>query len=83
LLFVEGNGSIDQIGRVATWDGSIPGCVHQNHLIRFRASERVLPEYALIWMMAPQGREQLIEQAISPTRPTIHRSFYFFICSLQ
>jgi type I restriction enzyme, S subunit len=65
LLFVEGNGSIDQIGRVAIWDGSIPGCVHQNHLIRFRASELVLPEYALLWMMAPQGREQLIEQAIS------------------
>jgi type I restriction enzyme S subunit len=65
LLFVEGNGSIDQIGRVAIWDGSIPRCVHQNHLIRFRASERVLPEYALVWMMAPQGREQLIEQAIS------------------
>jgi type I restriction enzyme S subunit len=65
LLFVEGNGSIDQIGRVALWDGSIPGCGHQNHLIRFRPSARALPEYVLIWMMAPQGREQLIQQAIS------------------
>jgi type I restriction enzyme S subunit len=32
LLFVEGNGSKDQIGRVAIWDGSIDPCVHQNHL---------------------------------------------------
>jgi type I restriction enzyme S subunit len=65
LLFVEGNGSIDQIGRVAVWDGSIQNCVHQNHLIRFRASEGLLPHYALIWMMAPQGRQQLIDQAVS------------------
>ena len=31
LLFVEGNGSKEQIGRVAIWDGSIEGCLHQNH----------------------------------------------------
>nr|HMQ22290.1 restriction endonuclease subunit S [Planctomycetota bacterium] len=30
LLIVEGNGSPDQIGRVALWDGSIENCVHQN-----------------------------------------------------
>jgi type I restriction enzyme S subunit len=65
LLFVEGNGSIDQIGRAAIWDGSISGCVHQNHLIRFRPSSRVLSEYLLIWMMSVPGREQLTQQAIS------------------
>ena len=33
LLFVEGtNGSIEQIGRVAIWDGSDPDMTHQNHL---------------------------------------------------
>ena len=36
LLVVEGNGSIDQIGRVALWDGSISPCVHQNHIIKVR-----------------------------------------------
>ncbi|EBW2381260.1 restriction endonuclease subunit S, partial [Salmonella enterica subsp. enterica serovar Enteritidis] len=36
LLIVEGNGSLDQIGRVAMWDGEHPGCAHQNHLIRAR-----------------------------------------------
>jgi type I restriction enzyme, S subunit len=46
LLFVEGHGNIDEIGRCAIWDGSITECVHQNHLIRFRVKENfVLPEY--------------------------------------
>jgi type I restriction enzyme S subunit len=65
LLFVEGNGSLDQIGRVALWDGSIERCVHQNHLIKFRAAERVLPSFVLFQMMAPDGRQQLIEKATS------------------
>ena len=29
LLVVEGNGSPEQIGRVAVWDGSVDPCVHQ------------------------------------------------------
>lgn len=65
LLFVEGNGSIDQIGRVARWDGSVAKCVHQNHLIRLRVSPPNLPEFVLFAMMAKQGREQLIENAVS------------------
>ena len=32
LLFVEGNGSIEQIGRVAVWNGAIEPCAHQNHI---------------------------------------------------
>jgi restriction endonuclease S subunit len=44
LLVVEGNGSADQIGRAAVWDGSIKNCVHQNHLIRVRPFH-VLPKY--------------------------------------
>ncbi|MGI5145923.1 restriction endonuclease subunit S [Plantactinospora sp. CA-294935] len=45
LLVVEGNGSPDQIGRAAVWDGSIENCVHQNHLIRVRPSGAILPAY--------------------------------------
>ena len=65
LLFVEGNGSVDQIGRVAVWDGSIAECVHQNHLIRFVAGDGVMPRFVLYAMMSPIGRERLMEKAIS------------------
>lgn len=65
LLVVEGNGSVEQIGRVALWDGSIESCVHQNHLIKVRCTE-VLPSwYALIWCMSPHGREQIRRVASS------------------
>lgn len=50
LLVVEGNGSPDQIGRAAVWDGSIPHCVHQNHLIRVRPSDAISAKYLeLVW----------------------------------
>jgi type I restriction enzyme S subunit len=64
LLIVEGNGSIDQIGRVALWDGSIPVCSHQNHLIRARTGPRIVPEFLLFWMISPLGR-QYIERVAS------------------
>ena len=65
LLVVEGNGSPDQIGRVALWNGSIAPCVHQNHLIkvRLRGAE---PRWVLNWLLSPQGRNQ-IERVTSST----------------
>ena len=66
LLVVEGNGSPDQIGRVALWDSSIPDCVHQNHLIKVRLAAEVAPEWALIWLLSPGGRRE-IEQVSSST----------------
>jgi type I restriction enzyme, S subunit len=59
LLIVEGNGSIDQIGRAAIWDGSIPECGHQNHLIRVRCHQEIPPRYLLHWLMSPFGRKSL------------------------
>ena len=53
LLVVEGNGSPDQIGRSAIWDGSIDPCVHQNHLIRVRPGAQVLPAYLNLFWNAP------------------------------
>jgi type I restriction enzyme, S subunit len=64
LLIVEGNGSIDQIGRVAIWDGEITECSHQNHLIRARAGKEVLPAFVLHWLMSADGRS-LIEKVVS------------------
>lgn len=65
LLFVEGNGSIDQLGRVALWDGSIENCVHQNHLIKARFHGTVSPNYALHFYCSKLGRDAIKEQANS------------------
>lgn len=67
LLIVEGNGSLDQIGRVALWGNEIEDCSHQNHLIRWRAGSRILPKYALLFLLSPSGREQIVKVASSTT----------------
>ena len=57
LLFVEGNGSRENLGRVAIWRNEIPDCVHQNHLIRARVDRsRVSPEFAAYWFNSASGR---------------------------
>jgi type I restriction enzyme S subunit len=67
LLVVEGNGSIDQIGRAATWGGSIPDCVHQNHLIRVRPQGSIDANFlASVWN-SPGVINQLKEVASSTT----------------
>ena len=65
LLFVEGNGSVSQIGRVAVWKGDIPGCVHQNHLIKARFEGGLLPRFALYFFCSPVGRDRIRIQASS------------------
>lgn len=65
LLFVEGNGSKSQIGRVAIWDGSIPDIVHQNHIIKGRPNGKMLPEFALFYLISAEGRKQITEVAKS------------------
>lgn len=58
MLFVEGNGSRTELGRVAIWSGAIPNCVHQNHIIKARLDLCVvLPEYAMIWFNTEAGRD--------------------------
>lgn len=66
LLFVEGNGSTEQIGRVAVWNGEIAPCVHQNHLIKARFDDGlVIPTFALFYFMSREGRKQILERAVS------------------
>jgi len=62
---VEGNGSVSQIGRAALWDGSIEDCVHQNHLIRVRPLDGLLPEYLEAVWNSPQNRSKLTDVASS------------------
>lgn len=66
LLIVEGNGSKDQIGRMAIWENQIPGCIHQNHLIKARLLENQLTRYVMTWFMSYMGRE-IIERVASST----------------
>jgi type I restriction enzyme S subunit len=64
ILFVEGNGSRTELGRVAMWNGEIPNCVHQNHLIKVRvASFLLLPEFAMIWFNSEVGRQHFFRSA--------------------
>ncbi|MGY0794221.1 restriction endonuclease subunit S [Azospirillum argentinense] len=65
VLVVEGNGSVDQIGRVAMWDGSIKGCLHQNHLIRVRSRAVIRPNFLLQWLLSPEGRRAIERKASS------------------
>lgn len=69
LLIVEGNGSLEQIGRAAIWNGEIENCIHQNHIIRWRSNDDVLPKYALFWLLSPEGRSFLVSVASSTTGP--------------
>lgn len=63
LLFVEGNGSRENLGRVALWLDQIPDCVHQNHLIRARMDKtKVLPEFAAHWFNSGAGRAHFFEE---------------------
>lgn len=67
ILIVEGNGSLEHIGRAAIWNSEIEDCVHQNHIIRWRAGPSILPKFALFCLMSPAGRERIIEVASSTT----------------
>ena len=65
LLVVEGNGSPDQIGRVAIWNGSITPCLHQNHLIKVRLAYPEYGSYVLHWLLSKNGRDNIRQVASS------------------
>ena len=59
MLVVEGNGSKDQIGRMAVWNGEIPDAVHQNHLIKVRMIDPDVVAFAMKWFQSPEGRQNI------------------------
>ncbi|HXS99004.1 MAG TPA: hypothetical protein VN736_30625 [Candidatus Limnocylindrales bacterium] len=64
VLVVEGNGSLDQIGRTALFRGEIDRCVHQNHLIRIRPERSaILPEYLNAYLNSADGQTQMQERS--------------------
>ena len=65
LLIVEGNGSPSQIGRMAIWKGEIENCVHQNHIIRARLADRIVPQYVETYWNSPVGSSRVLGVASS------------------
>lgn len=62
ILFVEGNGSRAELGRVALWNGEIADCVHQNHIIKARPqADRLLSEFAMAWFNSEAGRDHFFK----------------------
>ena len=45
VLIVEGHATVSEIGRAAVWRSGERGMLHQNHLIRARCSDELIPEY--------------------------------------
>jgi type I restriction enzyme S subunit len=70
LLLVEGNGSLDQIGRVAIWGGELEQCVHQNHLIKVRPRGGLDSKFALYWLLSPLGRRAI--EAVAASSSGLH-----------
>ncbi|WP_310781857.1 hypothetical protein [Candidatus Palauibacter polyketidifaciens] len=65
LLIVEGNGSAEQIGRVAEWRGGLEPCCHQNHLIKVRCAPSIRSRWLLTWLLSPRGRQAVLAKASS------------------
>jgi len=57
LLLCEGN-SADLVGRGAIWHNEIPGCVHQNHILRVRVDRSfAIPEFVLAVINSSYGQD--------------------------
>ncbi|HGH6011440.1 TPA: restriction endonuclease subunit S [Vibrio cholerae] len=63
VLFVEGHGNANEVGRAAVWNNEIPQCVHQNHLIRFRPGPAIRPEFLSAFVNSASGRRQLLQMS--------------------
>jgi len=63
LLVCEGN-SADLVGRPAIWNGEIPDCVHQNHILKVRLDPKTaLPHFVLEYMHTAPARNHFRSRA--------------------
>ncbi|MFQ1885494.1 restriction endonuclease subunit S [Aeromonas veronii] len=63
ILFVEGHGNANELGRAAVWNNEIKQCVHQNHLIRFRPGAEIRPQYVSSFVNSEAGKRQLLSMS--------------------
>ena len=65
ILVVEGNGSEDEIGRCAIWNGQIDQCVFQNHLIRVRSIIQGNEVFISKFLNSPPGIDEMKRLAVT------------------
>lgn len=65
ILVIEGHADIHELGRAAIWEGQIPVCSHQNHLMRIRCHEDAIAHYVLEYINSPAGRAYFRQQGKS------------------
>jgi len=65
LLIVEGNGSENEIGRCAIWQGQVEDCVYQNHLMRVRPKVDEHVHYLALYLNSPEGVGHMKRLAIT------------------
>ncbi|MNJ63805.1 Type-1 restriction enzyme EcoKI specificity protein [compost metagenome] len=65
LLIVEGNGSENEIGRCAIWQGEVADCVYQNHLIRVRPKVCEQVSFLALYLNSPIGIAHMKRLAIT------------------
>jgi Restriction endonuclease S subunits len=65
ILVVEGNGSAEEIGRCAIWDGRVPDCVYQNHLMRVRPIVTNTSDYIALYLNSPSGIDEMKRLAVT------------------
>lgn len=59
VLVVEGHADPTEIGRAALWQCEMNICLHQNHILRVRTSDKLLPQYLLAFLNCPKGRSHI------------------------
>lgn len=65
ILVVEGHADVNEIGRASLWRAEIDECLHQNHLLRIRCGEKLIPEFVFAWLNSPRGRSYFCRMAQS------------------
>jgi type I restriction enzyme S subunit len=65
LMVVEGNGSDNEIGRCAIWQGEVDNCLHQNHLIRCRPLLSEISCWVLQTLNSPFGINEMKTLAVT------------------
>ncbi|MBI4320152.1 MAG: restriction endonuclease subunit S [Chloroflexi bacterium] len=65
VLVVEGHANVKEIGRAAVWCGELSPMLHQNHLMRVRCSNVLLPDYLNLYINSARGRAYIRSHAKS------------------